>query len=96
MASADDVRKLASLARIHISDTQLEQFSKEFDGILAYVGQIEGLQVAGETMEVPVVHNVFREDGEPHEKGKYTEALATQFPSREGNSLSVKKIISHD
>ena len=96
MASADDVRKLAALARIQIDDAQLEKFSKEFDGILSYVGQIERLQVSGDAPEAPVVRNVFRADGEPTARGVNTEKLVAQFPSKQGNALSVKKIISHD
>ncbi len=96
MASADDVRKLAALARLSIDEGDLERFSKEFDGILSYVGQIETLAVGEGAPAAPALRNVFREDGEPHAKGLYTEALAAQFPEREGNSLSVKQIISHD
>ncbi len=96
MASPDDVKRLAALARLSISDTELEKFSKEFEGILKYIGQIDQLAVSKESKAVPSVRNVFRVDGEPHEGGLFTEALAAQFPKRSGNSLSVKQIISHD
>ena len=96
MASADDVKKLAALARITISDAELETFSKEFESVLAYVGQIENLKATAEPDTRPKVRNVFRDDGEPHETGAYTERLAAQFPDREGDALKVKKIISHD
>ncbi|KND51391.1 MAG: aspartyl/glutamyl-tRNA(Asn/Gln) amidotransferase, C subunit [Parcubacteria bacterium C7867-001] len=96
MASADDVKKLAALARITLSEEEIDTFTKEFEGILAYVGQIESLSVTPEVNRAPAVRNVFREDGEPHEKGKYTEKLAAQFPERDGQYLKVKQIISHD
>lgn len=96
MASADDVRKLAALARISIDDAQIDKFSKEFESILSYVGQIESLKVSAEAAATPAVRNVFREDGAPHEKGKYTQAIAAQFPERDGSALVVKQIISHD
>lgn len=97
MATTDDVRKLASLARLSISEAELEKFAKEFDGILAYVGKIESLNVSAEAgAEKPPLRNVFRKDGEPHEKGKYTKKLVEQFPEKDGNYLSVKQIISYD
>lgn len=97
MASPDDVRKLAALARLSISAEEEARFSKEFDDILAYIGQIEKLEIAEKAGEQrPALRNVFREDGKPHEPGKYTEALAAQFPERERNYLSVKQIISYD
>lgn len=97
MASADDVRKLAALARIDIPEEKIEKFASEFDGILAYVGKLDELTLPSrDARPVPAVRTVTREDGEPHEKGMYTEALVEQFPEREGNALKVKKILSYD
>lgn len=96
MASRDDVKKLAALARISISDDALPKLAAEFESILAYVSQLDSLDVSGKKGAKPPVRNVFRADGEPHETGAYTEALAAQFPEREGDYLKVKQIISHD
>lgn len=91
-----DVKKLASLARIRVADEDLEKFSKEFDAILGYVGQLEKLSLPSGAGERPKLRNVFRADGEPHETGKYTEKLAEQFRDRSDNALAVKQIISHE
>ncbi len=95
MTSEDEVRKLAALARIAVPDEELATFVKEFESILAYVGQIEQLTVSAD-QTAPPVRNVLREDGVPHESGIYTHALAEQFPARADDALSVKQIISHD
>jgi aspartyl-tRNA(Asn)/glutamyl-tRNA(Gln) amidotransferase subunit C len=95
MATAEEVKKLAALARIEVTESEIEQFTKEFDAILAYVGQLEKLELSA-VEEVPVLRNVMRQDGEPHEPGKYTEKLASQFPAREGNALVVKQVITHE
>lgn len=96
MASADDVQKLASLARIRVEEAELSVFAKEFDGILAYVGQLDALSIDTMQKQKPVLKNVMREDGEPHEKGKYTKKIVELFPQKKDNYLSVKQIISHD
>ncbi len=96
MALPDDVKRLAALARISISDAELDTFSKEFESVLAYVGQIEKLDATAAPDLRPTVRNVLREDGEPHRSAVHTEKLAAQFPEREGDYLKVKKIISHD
>lgn len=96
MATRDDVQKLAALARISLSEESLDKFSKEFDSILSYVGQIESLDTSGAAGAFEGARNVLREDGEPNEKGSSTQKLVAQFPERDGNSLVVKKIISHD
>ena len=97
MATKEDVQKLAALARITIADDELEKFTSEFDAILGYVGQLESLELpADATKEVPPLHNVMREDGEPTPPGTYTEKLTAQFPERENDYLVVKQIIQHD
>lgn len=96
MVTPDDVKKLAALARIRVDDADLEKFTSEFDAVLAYVGQLETVNVAAAADGKPPVRTVMRADGEPHASGAYTEKLAAQFPSREGDALSVKQIIQHD
>lgn len=95
MVTADDVRKLASLARLSLDEATLEAFTKEFDAILGYVSQLETLKLSGKRTK-PALCNVMREDGVPHESGAYTKKLAEQFPEREGDYLVVKQIISHE
>jgi Asp-tRNAAsn/Glu-tRNAGln amidotransferase C subunit len=97
MATAEEVKKLATLARVSLPEEELAKFASEFDAILAYVGQLETLDIKqGSAQEKPPLRNVMRADGTPHEGGAYTEKLAAQFPAREGNALSVKQVIRHD
>ncbi len=95
MATTEDVKKLAALARIRVDEAELEKFTKEFDAILAYVGQLEKFSAPAGSIK-PALRNVMREDGEPHAAGAYTDKLVEQFPSKEGNALSVKQIITHE
>jgi aspartyl/glutamyl-tRNA(Asn/Gln) amidotransferase C subunit len=97
MASNEDVRKLAALARIRIADEALPSFAAEFESVLAYVGTLDELTLPSlDARRIPTVRNVFRNDGIPHEKGKYTASLVRQFPDAEGDKLRVKQIISHE
>lgn len=97
MATAEEVKKLASLARIRVEEGELEQFTKEFDAILAYVNQLETLALPeGAGTELPPLRNVMREDGDAYPAGTFTERLASQFPLREGDALVVKQVITHD
>ncbi len=95
MATPEDVQKLASLARLSVPADELPTFAKEFDAVIAYVGQLETLSI-GETAEILPYQNVLREDGEPTPPGTWTQKITEQFPERSGDSLSVKQIISHD
>lgn len=97
MVSTEDVKKLAALARIEVSEEELPKFTKEFEAILAYVGQLDSLSLPKDLKDAtPALRNVFRPDENATAPGTWTEKLASAFPEREGDSLVVKQIISHD
>ncbi len=98
MATVEEVKKLASLARIKVADAELEKFTKEFDAILAYVETISTVEIPqGEALRRgQTLRNVMRVDGEPHAPAMYTEKIAAQFSARKGDALVVKQIISHE
>jgi aspartyl-tRNA(Asn)/glutamyl-tRNA(Gln) amidotransferase subunit C len=99
MTSVEEVKKLAALARISVSDEELPKFTKEFDAILAYVSQLEKLnlpEVRPREKGVPALINVFRKDENPTPSGTWTEKLVEAFPEKEDNYLVVKQIISHE
>jgi aspartyl-tRNA(Asn)/glutamyl-tRNA(Gln) amidotransferase subunit C len=45
--SRDDVAHLARLARLALTDGELDSFAGQLDAILAYVGQIQNVDVTG-------------------------------------------------
>lgn len=97
MATTEDVKKLAALARLSIPEDMLEARAAEFDRIVAYIAQLDELDIKTDATPIaPALRNVFREDGEPTPPGTWTEKLTGMFPERDGDRLSVKKIISHD
>lgn len=109
MIERKDVEKLAALARITIPENEIEKVRTDIDAILAYVDQIkEANDLAAGNMgdnknaSVPtglhnyasVIKNVMREDGEPHESGKYTDALLKSAPKTADGYIEVKKILN--
>lgn len=97
MATTDDVKKLASLARITVSEEELPKFTAEFDAILAYVGQLEKLDLPADLKDSkPALRNVMREDRQPDAPGVWTEKIAKAFPESEKDALLVKQIITHE
>lgn len=96
MATREEVKKLAALARISISEDEMEKFTKEFEAIIAYVGQLESVQQPAASNQPPALRNVFRSDENPTPAGTWTDKLVAAFPERDGNALVVKQIISHD
>jgi aspartyl-tRNA(Asn)/glutamyl-tRNA(Gln) amidotransferase subunit C len=45
--AASEVRRIASLAHLSLSDEEVERFTRELGDILAYVKQLESVDVAG-------------------------------------------------
>jgi len=97
--NAEEVLKLAKLARIEISVEEAENLSHEFEAILNYVGQVKEISgnmvlgEAGQKSEMFPHHNVLRGDSNPHESGIYTEKILENAPAREGDYIKVKKIL---
>lgn len=96
MTGPDDIKKLAALARIRVADDALPKLAGEIDGILSYVGQLESLVTTGAVKDAGTPRNVLREDANPTPAHANTEKMTAQFPDRDGDSLKVKQIISHD
>src|SRR3989338_3076400 len=88
-----DVRALAKLARLEVSDAELEKLEKEIPDILHFVETIQKASTGKET-NAPALRNVMRSDENPHESGKYTKKLLDAAPAREGNRIAVKQVIS--
>ena len=88
-----DVRALANLARLEVSDEEVAQLEKEIPDILKFVEQIQS--AVGEVQPgSPALRNVMRADEHPHETGKYTERLLAAAPAQKDNRIVVKQVVS--
>ena len=88
-----DIKALAKLARLEVSDAEVSKLEAELPSILAFVDTIQKADVSTE-VKVPDVRNVVRPDEAPHERGAFTETLLAAAPAREGNRIAVKQVIS--
>lgn len=88
-----DIEKLALLARIELSEEEKQKMVKEMDSILGFVDQIQKADVNIAEREAGEVRNIMREDGEPHESGKYTEDILKEAPKTREGYVEVKKIL---
>ncbi|MHB1086280.1 MAG: Asp-tRNA(Asn)/Glu-tRNA(Gln) amidotransferase subunit GatC [Minisyncoccota bacterium] len=88
-----DIRALAKLARLEVSDTEVEKLEKEIPGILGFVETIQKASVSKD-VHAPVLHNVMRADTDAHESGIYTKELLEAAPAKSGDRIAVKQVIS--
>lgn len=91
----DDVLKLAQLARLHLSDDEIEQFQTEISAILQYVEQLHEVDLANlpPTYQVTGLKNAMRPDEEKNYGTSSTELLKNA-PATEGGQIKVKRVLA--
>jgi len=88
-----NVKALADLARLEVSDAEIAKLEKEIPDILKFVEQIQA--VSGELKTTsPDLRNVMRADDSPIESGTYTEKLIKAAPAQKDNRVVVKQVVS--
>ncbi|HEX4245560.1 MAG TPA: Asp-tRNA(Asn)/Glu-tRNA(Gln) amidotransferase subunit GatC [Acidimicrobiales bacterium] len=89
----EDVAHVASLARLHLSDDELDLFTGQLASVLDHAADVASLDLAGvsPTAHPLPVANVFRPD-EPRPSLDRDELLA-EAPSVEDNRFRVPRIL---
>jgi aspartyl-tRNA(Asn)/glutamyl-tRNA(Gln) amidotransferase subunit C len=92
--SRDDVLKLARLARLDLSEAEVEEYSEELSAILQYVEQLGSVDVKGlkPTNQVTGLTNVTRED-EIRDYGYAPADLLKNVPEVKDNQIKVKRML---
>ena len=92
--SADDVRKVAKLARLDLPKEKIATYTGQLESILDYVSQLAEIETEGvpETTRAVEVTNVTREDG--FTPTPVREEILNQAPLREGDFFRVPKILA--
>ena len=92
MISKEEVKHVAKLARLELTDDEVEKYSKQLGDILKHVEQINEVDTQGvEPMPHAIpVYNVMREDVVKYEETK--EELLKNAPYEEDGFFRVPKI----
>lgn len=92
MINKEDVLKIAKLAKLALTEEEIEKYSTQLRDILTYVEQLNELDTTGvvpTTRPIPL-HNVFRED--VLKAGLTIEEALMNAPVKENNMFKVPKI----
>jgi aspartyl-tRNA(Asn)/glutamyl-tRNA(Gln) amidotransferase subunit C len=91
--SRQDVEKVATLARLHVTESEKEVFAKQLSEILAHVEQLSRYDTSGiePTATVMGQVNVFRDD--VVRPSLPTEKALANAPERDGDGFRVPKIL---
>ena len=92
--SRDDVLKLAQLARLKLSDEEVEEYSQELTEILEYVEKLNSVNTDGlePTNQVTGLSNVMRKD-EVINYGYDPLNLLKNVPKVQDNQIKAKRML---
>ncbi|PIR25380.1 MAG: Asp-tRNA(Asn)/Glu-tRNA(Gln) amidotransferase GatCAB subunit C [Deltaproteobacteria bacterium CG_4_10_14_0_2_um_filter_43_8] len=90
------IRKTTTLARLELSESELQPLISKVESILAFVKKLEELDVSAvEPMSHAVsVSGVLRED--VVKTSTHAENIKTLFPEKDGPYLQVPKVLDHE
>lgn len=90
----DDVLKLAKLARIDLTDAEIDEYAREFSAILRYVESLQSVDVDGlePTTQVTGLTNVMRPDV-VRDYGYAPQDLQPNVPAFEDGHIKVKRMV---
>ena len=91
----EEIKKLAELARIEMTDDEMLSMAGDFGPILAYVGQVQeasGLSSIQNT-EGNFLLNVTREDVVTNEPNSSSKKIMNEMPETQDGFLKVKQIL---
>ncbi len=92
-----DIKKLATLSRINVSDKETKQFAEEIESILHYVEQIKEVSASVDSsLKTPsqIPHrNALREDVSSSHVNGDPKVVINEAPAVEDGYVKVKKIL---
>lgn len=95
MLSKQDIQHIAKLARLELTEAELEKYGSQLSDVLNYINQLKETRVAGvePTAQVTGMENIWREDEvEDWDKHEIEKALK-DAPAREERFIKVKRVI---
>jgi aspartyl-tRNA(Asn)/glutamyl-tRNA(Gln) amidotransferase subunit C len=93
--SLDDVKKLATLSALRVTDEEAKTLQAELQNILKFVEQLDSVDTNGvePTYQVTGLENVWRED-EIIDYGLSRDDLLRNAPNKQDGQIKVKRVLA--
>jgi aspartyl/glutamyl-tRNA(Asn/Gln) amidotransferase C subunit len=96
-----EIKKLAEMARIDMTEEEMGGIAHDFDAILAYVGQVQEVSKLTESNSnknqkadlSSEIKNVMREDVATENPGIHADKIIEEMPDKDGRYLKVRQIL---
>jgi aspartyl-tRNA(Asn)/glutamyl-tRNA(Gln) amidotransferase subunit C len=90
---AATVRRIAHLARIAVTEDEIEDLRGEINAILAFVEQLQQINVEGVEPMTSVTPMAMKKRKDVVTDGGDADAVLRNAPAREGNYFAVPKVV---
>lgn len=96
MLNREQVIHIANLARLDLTEQEIEKMQRDLAGILDYIDQLNKVDVLGVDLSKTefVLQNVLRDDTPISQSPEIVEKMLAQAPTREANHIKVKEILT--
>ncbi len=93
--SEEQIKHIAKLARLDLSEAELKKYGSQLSDVLSYVDQLREADVGGvePTAQVTGMENIFREDAAEEWDGAERKAALSQAPEMEDGQVKVKRVL---
>jgi len=94
--SREDIQHVATLARLELSDSEIDMYTEQLSVVLEYVGTLGEVETEGveETCQVTGLEDVVRKDEVKDSNPETKKKIIESFPDRIGNLLKVKAVFT--
>ena len=95
MISKQEVKHIAKLARLGLTEREIEKFQKELSSILDYIEKLKEVDISNvePTSHSVLVENVMREDQESQKSKVKSQKLMDLAPETKNGYLKTKPIL---
>jgi aspartyl-tRNA(Asn)/glutamyl-tRNA(Gln) amidotransferase subunit C len=93
--SKDTIKHIAQLAKLELSETELDKYGSQLSGVLGYIDQLSEVDVDGvePTAQVTGLVNVFREDRAEDWPRQEIDACLALAPDIDGRQYKVRRVL---
>ena len=90
-----DIQHIADLARLELSEEELELYGGQLSAVLEYINQLKEVDTTDvePTAQVTGLENVWREDKIEPWRADEAQAALRQAPELEDNQVKVKRVL---